>query len=211
MKSNRFSSLGWVVAVALGALMLAGGFQQNGTKIGVVDLNKVMTESKIQQDNLNKLRTALDLRQGLIKFIQDNPIITEEQAERIRTLTLAERPTDADKTALESTKQEVIRAVRDFDALNQKPTPTDEERARLRDYNTRRDGASRIEAGWRNQFNEDLGTIREDLQQSTIDAARKAAQEVAKKDGFTVVFESQVAIYSANDITQATINQMNAG
>jgi Skp family chaperone for outer membrane proteins len=45
-------------------------------------------------------------------------------------------------------------------------------------------------------------------QQEVLDKARAAVQKVGKRDGFTMVFENQVAVYGATDLTNEALKTM---
>lgn len=211
MKNHRFSLLGWAAATVLAVVGATAGFQPAQAKFGVVDLSKVIDKSKMQQTNQTKFQNAVELRRGLVTFVDAHPVISQSQADRIKTLTLQPTLTEAEKTELETVKKAVVDANANFDALNKKTSPTDADRALMADYGELARNSKSLLTRWDTEFTRDVEKARNDLTNETIDAARAAAVTVAKREGFTVVFEAGTAVYAANDITDATLTAMNGG
>jgi Skp family chaperone for outer membrane proteins len=62
---------------------------------------------------------------------------------------------------------------------------------------------------WLREFTTEMQTWLDKEKLESIEKARTAIQQVAREQGFTVVFEIGVAPYGANDITEATLKAMN--
>src|SRR4051794_5236313 len=110
MRNLRFLQLGWVVACAVIGIAFAGGFQDQTLKIGVVDISKVVEQSdfgKANQDTFNKMKSA---REGLLEFIDTYRVLTNEQAQRIRDLSLKTNPTKEESAELDRIKADVVAA-----------------------------------------------------------------------------------------------------
>lgn len=209
-RHNTYQLLGWLVAIAIGATMLASGFVQAQEKSGVVDLNRVIQESDLGKSNTTKLNNALKLRRDLIDFLTTYMVLTTEQAETLRQLTLKDAQTDADKAQIEKIKKDVMESDKKRQELMAKTTLTDSDRQLLQDYSQRARINEERAANWDKDFSADLNDLRDKLQQDTINQAKTSLGTVAKGQGFTIIYESTVAPFGVNDVTDATIKALNA-
>ena len=108
-------------------------------------------------------------------------------------------------------KQEVIAADKKRNELSQKGSAlTEDEKKQLDEFAKRAQMMGGVLEQWNGDFTEDLTTLQQKLQQETIEKAKAALAQVGKAQGFAVVLESNVAPYSANDVTDAVVKQMNA-
>lgn len=207
--NQKFGQAGWIVAAGLAGMMFASGFQGGTTKEGVVDIVKLGQESKVGLRNSEALRTAFLARNGLMEFAATQLVLTSEQATKLRTLSLKEPITEAEKTELEKLKEDIKASAKNFNDLNQKQNPTDADRAMLQDYNNRVQTIRRLLEAWNTEFTEELNRLEGTLRQQTIQTAKEVVKDLGKKQGYTIIFESQVAPYGANDLTDAALKALN--
>lgn len=198
-----------VVAAALGS-WAALGFQSSQPKFGIVDIDKVVFDSEMGKKNAGKLDNAVKARQAVLDFLDTNRVATVEQVQKLRTLALKADATPAEKAELEKVKADIVASSKSFDQLNQKPSPTDEERQLLTEYNSRRQNTTAALQEWGPMFQQDLLNLREQMVSDSIKAAESVIKEVAKQQGYDVVFSSKSALYAANDVTDAVIKSLNA-
>ena len=57
MQNVRFLQLGWLVAIALIGVLVGAGFQDSTSKIGVVDISKVVEGSDFGKENQDSFAT----------------------------------------------------------------------------------------------------------------------------------------------------------
>jgi len=207
--NQKFGQAGWLVAAGLAGVLFGGGFQGGATKEGVVDIVRLGQESKVGQRNSEALRTAFLARNGLMEFAATQLVLTTEQANKLRTLSLKDPITEAEKADLEKLKEEIKASAKNFNDLNQKANPTDADRAMLQDYNNRVQTMRRMLEAWNTEFTEELNRLEGSLRQQTITTAKEVVRDLGKKQGFTIVFESQIAPYGANDLTEAALKALN--
>jgi Skp family chaperone for outer membrane proteins len=93
MNIDKFSQIGWVAAAALIGIAAASGFQDNTVKIAVVDIAKVVEQSTLGKANQDAFSKMKKNREELLQFIDDNRVLTNEQAQDLRTLWLKDTPT----------------------------------------------------------------------------------------------------------------------
>ncbi|HRF58763.1 MAG TPA: OmpH family outer membrane protein [Fimbriimonadaceae bacterium] len=210
MKIN-VSHMGWVVATVVVGVVAVTGFGAQGDKQGIVDLNKVIQTSALGKSNTAKLNAAVTARRGLVEFVRTYKVLTADQARTIRDLTLKENITDQEKQQLEKTKQDVIASdKRRSDLMQKGANLTEDEKRVLSEFAQRAQMMGDMLEEWNGDFNAQLTQIQQDLQNQTIDRAKLALGEVAKAQSFTLVFETNVAPYAANDLTDAVVKQMDS-
>ena len=210
MNNVRFLQLGWVLFAAVTAVALAGGFQASTPKLGSVDFPKVIEASdfgKANQTTLNRMETA---REELLQFIDSNRALTLEQATSIRDLTLKSERTKEEEARLESLKADVVAQTKKWQALATKLDMSSEERTLVEEYAKRAQTMKETEETWFNSFSNELKTFTDKAKIEGLNRAKAAVQDVARIQGYTVVFESSTAPYAANDLSDATLTAMNA-
>jgi Skp family chaperone for outer membrane proteins len=204
-----FLRAGWAVALACIGL-LALGFQNSADKTGVVDMQKVIDQSDQGKSVSARLNAMNAARKGLLEFIMTQRVLTAEQSTRLRELWLKESPSDAEKAEMERIKKDVTTSAERYQALQQKPNPTQDDRNLLSEYTLRAQTMMQTVDRWANDFEQEMGKIYQEQNSAITDKAQAAVREAAKAQGFTVVFEARVAPYGANDLTEAAIKAMNA-
>jgi len=209
MNSIRFLQLGWVIAAAMIAVTVAEGFQAPVIKIGVVDVTRVIEQSdfgKTNQEAFAKMKAA---REGLMEFVDTYRMVTPEQAQRMRELGLKTNPSKEETTELDKIKATVIAARKRSTELGTKANLSPEERVQVEEFARRSDEAVQLNARWFREFNQDMQAWADREKIDSVERVRRSIQEVAKKDGYTVVLEAGVAPYGANDIFDETLKAVN--
>lgn len=210
MNNKMFSQAGWLVAGAMGVFLLASGFEQATPKFGVVDVSKILADSTKGKALKEELTTAFNDRQGLLEFVATNPTISGENATKLRELTVKAGATAADKTEMENIKKAAQADEKKFEQLGQKATLSDAERTELESLGTRRRNAQGLLSRWQQDFMQELNQLEATKQTALLETVRKIVQDVSKKEGYTVVFQTNVAIYGANDLTDESTKALNA-
>lgn len=185
--------------------MFASGFQAGQNKMAVVDMQRILSDSKAGKKVRDDMTVQVNLRQGLLEFVNLNKVITPEQATKLESLTLKESPSQADKDELEKLKAEIRNESKKFESLMQKPSLSDAERAEFNKLADLRRSSDALLNDWNQKFSQQLTNMQDDMLANVLKKARDAAQAVGKKDGYTVIFPTTVAVYASNDITDAAI------
>ena len=133
-----------------------------------------------------------------------------EQATQLRDLTIKQPQTQDDKNAIERIKAEVVAANKRWTELATKTTLTPEERTLLQEYATRSQTMSDFAQRLLNQFSNEMSAWAEKQKLQSVEKARAAIQDVAKAQGYNLVFEVGVAPYGSNDLTADALKAMNA-
>jgi len=207
---TNFQRLGWVISAAMLGVLVAAGFQGSMQKVASVDLPSLVADSDLGKSNIAALDALRATYSDLIGFVDQNRVLTIDQAKKLQDLWLKQNPSALDKASLESLKADIVAAEKKNLELSRKPNLTAEERTQLQDYSTRSAATETLLNQWVQQFNQDFTQAMQQRQADTLAKARTAAQSVAKAQGYTLVFASNVAIYAANDLTQDALKAMNA-
>lgn len=179
-------------------------------KVANVNLAYMVENSDLGKANIAALNKMKETREGLLKFIDDNRVLTVEQAKNLRDLWLKDAPTAADTASLESLKAEINAQAKKNIELGQKPTLTPEERTLLQDYASRSANMEQLGSQWFQEFSQDIQQEANQRRSDTLVKARQAVQTVSKSGSYTLVFDATVAVYAANDLTDDALKAMNA-
>jgi Skp family chaperone for outer membrane proteins len=201
---------GWALATVLAGFLALSGFQTPANKVGIIDMDKVIFESELGRKNADELDSAVKARQGVLEFVQTHRVLTLEQAQELKNLSLKPTLTEQERQRLDKVKADVVQAAKNFDALNQKANPTEEDRNLLQEYNGRIQTTGNLLNEWNQQFQQELETMRSKMIQDSTVKANQILRDIAKRDGYSTVFLSRVAPYAANDLTDAVVKSMNA-
>ncbi|MCW5937286.1 MAG: OmpH family outer membrane protein [Fimbriimonadaceae bacterium] len=212
MKNQTFTLVsGWVTAAVLAGIFLGSGFQSSQEKTAVIDLEKVVFESEEGKLNAQRLDQAVASRQGVLDFMRTHRVATAEQARSFKDLSLKTDIAANEKTQLDRIKGDIQSASRDFDALNQKQDPTEEDRNRLRAYNSQFQSTTALLDEWSNQFQQELQTMRDQMITDSGKRANDILKKIAASEGYTVVLASpRTALYGANDLTEKVTKALDA-
>lgn len=210
MNQTRFLQFGWVLFATVTGISLAGGFQDKTDKIGVVDITKVVEQSDFGKQNQEQFAKMKSAREGLLEFVDTNRVLSNEQAQDLKTLTLKTTRTKEEDAKMETIKAEVIARNKRMNELATKTQLTNEERTLIEEYARQSQTMNDVAQRWFREFTAEMGDWADKQKIESINRARVAIQDVAKQQGYTVVFELGVAPYGANDVSAAALQAMNA-
>ncbi len=206
----KFDRLGWVVAAVLVGGIVGMGFQAPAAKTGTVDLAKVFNESEYAKQQTEGLRNMGASRQDVIDFVRTYRSMKAEDATKFKDLTLKANASATEKAELERLKNEGQAAETKYRELSTKASPSQAELAQIEEMNRRKDATGALLEQWQNDFAGEIQTRQESLRNDTLGRVKAAIQQVARDQGYTMVFDQAVAPYSANDITAEALKAMNA-
>ena len=205
-----FQRLGWIVAAAVIGVIAATGFQAGFEKVGIVDLSRMVETSELGKRNIAALDAMKNSREGLLKFIDTNRVLTLDQANQARGLWLKDAPAAADTATLNRLKADIEAQAKKNIEISTKANLTPEERTLLQEYASRSASMERLTAEWFDEFRQEIQGSAQQRRMDTLNKARVAAQGVAKAGSYTLVFDSSIAVYAANDLTDEALKAMNA-
>ena len=202
------------LAMALAAFLLGmfalSAYQTNTLKLAVVNLGDVAEQSKLGQrekKDFEALRTKFG---ALIQFLNTNKVVARDDSSKIIDIWRKEAPTPAETQQLETLKTKAQTQSEELRRLISVLNPSAEQSARIRELS----GWSQTTEDILPQLDNALGQAMQARagakQQDVLDKARAAVNKVGKRDGYTMVFENQVAVYGATDLTSEALKTMDA-
>lgn len=210
MQLKNMGMLGWLAAAGMAAFVVSSGFQTESAKFGVVDIAAVVERSEFGKGSQTTFTQMKASREGVLEFVDTYRVLTTEQAQRFRDLSIKPAATTEEKAELERIKADVIAADKKSKELSTKANLTPEERTLMQEYANRSASMEATAQRWFREFTSDLQSWGDKQKLASIERARAAVQEVAKAQGFTLVMEVSVAPYGANDLTESALQAMNA-
>jgi len=210
MISVRILQLGWVLLASVVGVGLAGGFQASEIKIGTVDIVRMLDQSDYGKEGQAVFKKMKASRESVLEFIDTYRVLTTDQAQRIRELSLKENPTKEETAELDRVKADVQAANKRSVELATKANMTPEERTLVEEYARRSQTMNDIALRWFREFSNQMSDYADSRKLGGLQKARVAIREVSKAQGYTVVFDESTAPYGANDLTDATLAAMNA-
>ncbi len=199
-----------VAAAAIMGVFIAVGFQDGAAKFGVIDMAKVVEGSDFGKQNQADFTAMKTSREGVLEFIDQYRVLTVEQATKIKDLSIKPNLTSGEKAELESAKAAVIASFNKNKELALKANLTPEERNLIEEYARNSANMEQTAQRWLRDFTTELQAWADKQKVESLNRARAAVQEVAKGQGYTLIFEVGIAPYGANDITEASLKAMNA-
>lgn len=177
--------------------------------IGSVNLPRIQagySKAADMQKQIEELNTRL---QAQFNIQQNGVMLNKTELARLGTLVSKSPRTDAETAELTNLQQKAARDAQELTTLQQKPSPTDADKARLTTLTTQAQAGQQalqeISDGYRAQAQAE----QERLSVQLSDQIKAAITAVAVQRGLAVVFDGQLAIYTANDITDDVLKRLN--
>jgi Skp family chaperone for outer membrane proteins len=210
MKTNSVNKLGWIVAGVLAGVLFGSGFQGSSEKIAVVDITKVVEQSEFGRQSQQTFERLQQNRYSVLEFLDQYRAFTPEQRKRFKDLSLKENRSAEETAELDRIKAEVVATDKKNRELGIKQDLTREDRILIEDIVRRSQDTERYANDLVREFTAELQGWLDKQKLESLDRARAAIQDVAKAQGYSVVFEVGVAPYGANDLTSESLKAMNA-
>ena len=205
--------VGCVVASLTGATAKGYAPADNSLKIAVVNPARLILDAKYYKTETDKLSKLQQDTSMMIRTWDNNSFLPVADQTTLGELAVAEGSKEGLDAAKKAQKQKLIdQGKRLFDeslALQTKTQLTQPEQDRLREFakmdadtkKREQDTATNVKA----QIDAKLTAIRE----KTDKDARESLNKISKKDGYTLVFSSEVLLYAENDITDKVLGDLN--
>lgn len=206
----KFDKLGWIVAAGLAGAMVTAGFQTANEKVAMVDMVKAFNDCDLSKKLSEDLRTTNNNYMAVMEFINQNPAMKIEDAEKYSTLAAKLNPTGPEKAEIEriSTDAKAVTAKRS--ELMTKQPLSEAESKQLADFATRASAMNQFRQQLAQRLDANLSELQGTMRQQTVEKIRLAVKNVAGKQGYTVVFSQDATPYAANDLTADVVKSMNA-
>lgn len=177
--------------------------------IGSVDVAKIQS-GYAKRAQLEKTVADLNFKlSSQLKTLSASDMLNKDQLQQLAALLAKQTLTDPEKAKVAELQNASARDSQELTALQQKANPSDDDKKRLgvlaAQKQAAQDAMQQIVDGYNEQFKLETQKVSDqftELVKSTVAA-------VAKDKGLTVVLDSQLAIYCANDITDEVLKRLN--
>jgi Skp family chaperone for outer membrane proteins len=177
--------------------------------VGNVDLDKILAgyNKKASYDQqVQDLNAKLDAQ---FKQQVNYDMLNKDQQAQLTALLSKPSPTSQDQASVTALQQQSDKDAQELAALQQKQNPTTDDQARLQVLSQQKQAGQQILQDVADSYRTQVQDEQQRLSAQLSDTVRLAIIAVAKEKGLTLVFTSQVAIYSTNDITDDVLKRLN--
>ena len=199
-----------LVATVFAASLAAShpAFAQAGA-IGSVDLHKVLASYNKKTPAQDQLEQMTNQLQQVYATQSAYNMLTADQQKQLGNLLLKANRTSADDAQVQALEGQSQKDAQTLAALQQKKDLTDADRTQLAQLTDEQQAGAQAVQTIHDDYIQRLNQQNDQVEHETLDDIRSAVAAVAKQKGLSVVFDGDVAIYTANDITQAVIAKLN--
>lgn len=182
-----------------------------GAAFGSVDMQRCAQESKLRADSEQEWRSYA---QSLDKALQklgggSSRLLGEADIKALAALYEKPQLNPAEQKQASDLEAKADAAGAELSRLQQNASPSDADKKRFDELTKAQQSGDAVLQGIRDDYNGRVQQRREELLQKLTGQIRDAVAKVAKDKGLGVVFDAQVAVYTANDITPDVIKMLN--
>jgi Skp family chaperone for outer membrane proteins len=176
---------------------------------GSVDINKLQAQSTRKTKYDTDLHALDDKLTTAIQQQAKYSMLSTADQNELGSLLTSPHPTDSDRARITALETKSDQAAQQFTSLQQKKDPTPADTAQIGTLNDMNTAAQTtlhdIAAGYQAQ----LKKLSDDDNAAFTLSVKEAINAVAQQRGLSVVFTSDIAVYTANDITDEVIKRIN--
>ena len=174
-----------------------------------MDILKVQQNSSRQSKYSADLRALEDRLDAAFKTQAQNLMLSSADQNQLGTLLNNPRPTDAERAQITALETKATQANDQLIALQQKKDPTPADTAQLGTLTDMQTSGTKnaqdIGAGYQAQIKK----LADDDNVAFTQIVKEAIAAAARERGLSMVFTSDVAVYTTNDITEDVIKRVN--
>ncbi|MCS6949042.1 MAG: OmpH family outer membrane protein [Armatimonadota bacterium] len=176
---------------------------------GVVDLKRVVDEYEQRKVLEGQLQQIRDQMRAKLQWRANNLLLEEAEIAEYEQLSSITNPTDQQRQRLQQIEQKSQQLNRELSELRQKNPPSEQEVQRINQLTAIENRNKEALLQRQEQFEQELNTRREEMINQMLQEIRKAVAAIAQEKGLSVVFDSAMVLYAANDITSDVIRRLN--
>ncbi|MCW3058585.1 MAG: hypothetical protein JWQ02_406 [Capsulimonas sp.] len=200
------------------ALTLAGGSVLGGSRaayaadapaFGSVDLQKIQAGYTKRADLERSIQDINVRLSNQLKTQSGSDMLNLQQQQELQALLSKTAPTDADKARITALQEQSNKDAAELTALQQKANATADEKARMSALTNQRKAGQQILQQVSESYSEQFKTEADKINGQFTDSVKQAIAAVAKDKNLSVVFDSAVAVYTANDISDEVLKRLN--
>lgn len=200
------------VALAFGGGICTGPVRAadvSTAQFGSVDIQQVLSGYTKKGDFDKQLQALHDQLYGYLQQQSAYPMLSEADQTQLGALLAKPNQTDQDKAQITALEQKSTQAAQELSALQNKTAPTADDNARMTQLLQQQQAGKTALQDMETTYNQQVSAKSDALSAQLSASVKAAITTVAKQRKLAVVFDSQVAIYTANDITDDVLKTLN--
>lgn len=208
----KFTALGSaaLALLSLTAAKPAAAAPASGTLvIGSVDINKLQAGSTRKAKYDTDLRALVERLDAAFKVQAANLMLDLADQNELGTLLSSTRPSEADRARITALESKAAANSQRLIDLQQKKDPIPADTAQIGALTDLNNNGQKIVSDIGAGYQARLKKLNEDDTAAFTQVVKDAITATAQQRGLTVVFTSDVAVYTTNDITDDVIKRIN--
>ncbi len=176
---------------------------------GSVDINKLQQSSARKTKYDTDLRALADRLDSTFKLQAQSLMLSAADQNELGTLLNTPRPTDAQRAQITALQTKAASNAAQLTELQQKKDPTPADTAQLGVLTDMATNGQKIVQDVGAGYQAQLKKLSDDDNTAFTQIVKDAIAAAARECGLTMVFTSDVAVYTTNDITEDVIKRIN--
>jgi Skp family chaperone for outer membrane proteins len=178
---------------------------------GNVNVQQVLNESKQRKADFEELNGLVQSMRSAMTQLNEGGarFLTDVEIKELAALLEKKTPTDVEKKRISELDDKGSLKVVQKQRLETNNAATPEQNKQLADLNTMEQKGLVVLKALSEDYARRVEAKEVELNNKTVLAIKATIGTVAKEKGISVVYDSQVAIYTANDLTDEVIKQIN--
>lgn len=176
---------------------------------GSVDINKIQGQSARKARYDAELHTLADRLDTAFKLQAASVMLSKAEQTELGTLLGKPNPSDPDRAHITALQTQATNAAHELADLQQKKDPSPADTSRMTTLTTQYETGKAALQEIGDQYQAQLKTLSDKDNTEFTVSVREAIASVAQQKGLSVVFTSDIAVYTANDITDDVVKRIN--
>ena len=177
--------------------------------IGSVDINRLQVGSTRKAKYDADLRTLAERLEAALKTQATNLMLDLSDQNELGTLLTNSRPSTSDQARIATLEAKATANAQRLIDLQQAKSPTPADTAQLGQLNDLNSNGQKIVQDVAAGYQSRLKKLNDEDTAAFTQAVKEAITATAQQRGLTVVFTSDIAVYTTNDITDDVIKRIN--
>lgn len=176
---------------------------------GSVDIQKLQTQSSKKAKYDTDLKALADRLDTAFKQQAASIMLSKPDQTELGGLLSKASPTDADRTRIAVLQAQASKTAQELADLQQAKAPTPADTARLAALTTQYQAGQAALQEIGDGYQAQLKKLSDQDNTEFTQSVKEAISAVAQQKGLSVVFTSDIAVYTANDITDDVVKKLN--
>ncbi len=176
---------------------------------GSVDIQKLQTESTKKSKYDTELHALADRLNTAFTQQAASIMLTKAEQTELGGLLSKTGQTDTDRTRIAVLQAQAVKSAQELTDLQQAKTPTPADTARIAALTSQYEAGKAALTDIGDGYQAQLKALQEKDNTEFTQNVKEAIAAVAQQKGLSVVFDSNLAVYTTNDITADVVKRIN--